>query len=308
MRYTLRQLAYFVAAGEAGSILKASENIHVSQPSISNAISQLEDTFGVQLFIRHHAQGMSLTTAGREFFREAKILLSNAEQLQGFAGELSNKIIGTIEVGCFIPLAPIVTPDLCHGFMTGHPETDVRVREAHQADLLQLLRQGSIDLALTYDLQLQSDIDFIPLASLPPYVLLAADDPMSLAKSIAIENLADKPMILLDLPLSSEYFMGIFSNCKIKPTIKARTRLTDVQRGLVASGHGYSLANVRPLNQQALDGKSLCYVPLKGKHPTLTLGLALLKSTRKSQAQVAFIDYCRSIVSDNKIPGMTTGF
>jgi DNA-binding transcriptional LysR family regulator len=65
LRYTLRQLAYFVAAGEAGSILKAAENIHFSQPSISNAISQLEDTFGIQLFIRHHARGMSLTTSGR---------------------------------------------------------------------------------------------------------------------------------------------------------------------------------------------------------------------------------------------------
>ena len=251
---------------------------------------------------------MSLTTAGREFFREAKLLLSNAEQLQGFAGELSNQIMGTIEVGCFIPLAPIVTPDLCHGFMTSHPKTDVRVREAHQADILQLLRQGSIDLALTYDLQLQSDIDFIPLASLPPYVLLAADDPLSIAKAIAIEDLADRPMILLDLPLSSGYFMGIFSNHKIKPTIKARTRLTDVQRGLVASGHGYSLANGRPLNQLALDGKALSYVPLKGAHPALTLGLALLKSTRKSQAQIAFIDYCKSRVSDNCIPGMTLGF
>ena len=143
----------------------------------------------------------------------------------------------------------------------------IALPRAHQADLLQLLRQGSIDLALTYDLQLQSDIDFIPLASLPPYVLLAAGDPMSIAKEIAIEDLADRPMILLDLPLSSEYFMGIFSNRKIKPTIKARTRLTDVQRGL-----------------------------------------ALLKSTRKSQARIAFIDYCKSLVSDNCIPGMTTGF
>ena len=66
MQFTLKQLTYFVAAGEAGSILRAAENIHVSQPSISNAIAHLEDVFQVQLFIRHHAQGMSLTTAGSE--------------------------------------------------------------------------------------------------------------------------------------------------------------------------------------------------------------------------------------------------
>ncbi len=54
MQFTLKQLAYFIAAGEAGSILRAAQNIHVSQPSISNAIAHLEDVFQVQLFIRHH--------------------------------------------------------------------------------------------------------------------------------------------------------------------------------------------------------------------------------------------------------------
>ena len=56
MRYTLRQLEYFIAAGETGSITLASERVHISQPSISTAISHLEQGFGVQLFIRHHAQ------------------------------------------------------------------------------------------------------------------------------------------------------------------------------------------------------------------------------------------------------------
>jgi DNA-binding transcriptional LysR family regulator len=60
-RFAQRQLAYFVAAGEAGGITLASERVHISQPSISAAITQLEHEFGVQLFIRHHAQGLSLT-------------------------------------------------------------------------------------------------------------------------------------------------------------------------------------------------------------------------------------------------------
>ncbi len=66
MPFSLKQLAYFVAAGEAGSILRAVENIHLSQPSISNAISHLEDVFQARLFIRHHARGTSLTTTGSE--------------------------------------------------------------------------------------------------------------------------------------------------------------------------------------------------------------------------------------------------
>jgi len=308
MRFTLKQLSYFVAAGEAGSVIKASENIHVSQPSISSAISRLEDTYGIQLFIRHHAQGISLTSAGRELLREAKSLLNHGAQLQSFAGELSNKVMGTIEVGCFNPLAPIITPALCHDFMAIHPDTDIRVREAHQGDLIQLLRQGSIDIALTYDLQLHNDIDFIQLAVLPPYALMAADHPLCAQSPIELKQLINEPMILLDLPLSSEYFMALFSARKLKPTIKVRTRLTDVQRGLVACGHGYSLANVRPQNKYALDGNPLKYVALQGSHLPLNLGIAILSSNRPTPVQNAFIAHCSSAVTDRDIPGMTMEF
>ena len=57
MNFTLKHLRYFVAAGETGSVTKAAEAVHVSQPSISAAIAHLEAVFGLQLFIRHHAQG-----------------------------------------------------------------------------------------------------------------------------------------------------------------------------------------------------------------------------------------------------------
>lgn len=308
MRFTLKQLNYFVAASETASILKASQNIHVSQPAISSAISQLEETFGITLFVRHHAKGMSLTAAGRAFFVEAKALLNHAAQLQSFAGELANQIIGTIELGCFIPLAPIITPDLCQGFNQTHSNANINVREAHQADLFRLLQQGSIDLALTYDLQLQNNIEFLPLATLPPYVLLSPDHPRAKQNQITLAQLADEPMILLDLPLSSEYFMSLFHIHKLKPTIKARTHLTDVQRGLVASGHGYSLANVRPKNKNSLDGKSLRYIRLEGNHMALSLGIAMLKDNRPSQAQLAFIEHCKKNISNNNIPGMSIGF
>lgn len=63
--YTLRQLRYFVTTVECGSVAEASRKLYIAQPSISTAIKGLEDGFGVQLLIRHHAQGVSLTRAVR---------------------------------------------------------------------------------------------------------------------------------------------------------------------------------------------------------------------------------------------------
>lgn len=304
IQFTLKQLGYFVAAGEAGSILKAAENIHVSQPSISNAIAHLESVFKLQLFIRHHAQGMSLTTAGGAVMEQAKRLLRDANELKGFAGKLSDQIFGSINIGCFVPLAPIVTPALCHGFMQAHSGVEVSVREDNQSELLSKLKKGAIDLALTYDLQLDSDIAFTPLVELKPYVLLAADHHLANENSISLPSLAGEKFILLDLPLSDTYFMSLFASHNLKPKVHARTRYVEVQRALVARGYGYSLANVRPLNQKSLDGSKLVYVRLSGYNPGLTLGIATLASIQKTIVVDIFSEFCREHISSENIPGM----
>src|SRR5260221_113308 len=85
MRFTLKQLGYFLAAGEHKSITGAARAIHVSQASISAAVSQLERVFGIQLCVRHHAQGLSLTPAGRELLAEARRLLAQPNELQTHA-------------------------------------------------------------------------------------------------------------------------------------------------------------------------------------------------------------------------------
>ncbi|MFT5218750.1 MAG: DNA-binding transcriptional LysR family regulator [Planctomycetota bacterium] len=304
MRFTLKQLSYFVAAGQAGSILRAAENIHVSQPSISNAISHLEDVFQLQLFIRHHAQGMSLTTAGQQMMDRARQLLRDANELHSLAGVLSEQVYGSINVGCFIPVAPIVTPGLCHAFLQAHTEVSVNVSEDDQAGLLSKLKKGAIDLALTYDMQLDGAIEFIDLVELKPYVLLAANHPLAAEKSLSLSRLSNDPFILLDLPLSDTYFMSLFSSENIKPDVYTRTRHIEVQRGLVANGYGFSLANVRPLNQKSLDNNELAYVPLAGKHPGLTLGIAMLAKQKKTLVMETFLNYCCDQINKKTIPGM----
>ena len=304
MQYTLKQLTYFVAAGEAGSILRAAENIHVSQPSISNAIAHLEDVLKVQLFIRHHAQGMSLTTAGSQVMEQARALLRDAEELKRFAGKLSDQVFGAINVGCFTPLAPIVIPELCHGFMQTHGDVEVNFSEGDQEELLKQLKKGSVDLALTYNLQLDSEIAFTPLVELKPYVLIAADHRLAASNTLSLADLADEKFILLDLPLSDSYFMSLFEHHGLKPRIYARTRHIEVQRGLVARGYGYSLGNVRPVNRRSLDGSELTYVPLSGYSPGLTLGVASLASVRRTLLVDIFERFCQAQISEEKIPGM----
>jgi DNA-binding transcriptional LysR family regulator len=304
MKFTLRQLSYFIAAAETGSITLASKRASISQPAISTAISHIERELNVQLFLRHHAQGLSLTPAGRTLLRETKQLLKQAEGLYSAAADISHQMRGELTVGWFSTLAPIVMPELVQSFLKAFPDTQVRSQEGHQEGLLTSLREARIELAITYDLEIRDDIDFQPLASLPPYALLAANHPLARERTLKLSQLASLPMVLLDLPMSREYFLALFMRERLTPNIAWSSVQFEVVRAMVANGLGYSLLNVRPRSDVALDGGRLKPVALAGDPPALRVGIATLKQLKKTRLAEAFEAHCRELISDQQIPGM----
>lgn len=304
VRFTFRQLEYFVAVGEAGSIAGASERINVSPPSISAAISQLEAEFGIELFVRRHAQGLSLTPGGRRFFNEAKALLVGANALHDIANEVAEQVRGPITVGCLVTMAPFVLPALRKGFQETYPQALVSQVEANQVDLFRMLRRAEIDVALTYDLELPQDIQFESLAALPPYALVAPDSPLARERSLSLERLAREPLVLLDLPFSGEYFLSLFQARNLQPKIAERSASLPMVRTMVANGFGYGLLNVASRNAKAEDGKALQYVPLEGDLRPMNLGLITMHAEHKPRILRAFEEYCRDRVSAQSMPGV----
>ncbi len=304
LRFTIRQLEYFVAVGEAGSITLASEKVNVSPPSISAAIAQLEREFGLQLFIRKHAHGLSLTQGGRQFLVQAKTVLAAGEELNGLAGDISGQVQGPLNVGCLSTFAQLVLPQLRRKFETRFPDVKIKQSELHQAALFEQLRNAEIDVALTYDLNVPPDISFVPMLKLPLYAILAVTHPLAGHALLSPEELVDYPMILLDLPFSGEYFLSFFSTAGLKPNIAERTRDMAVMRSLVANGFGYSLANIRTLSETSPDGKKLKFIPLSGSTRPLQLGLAHSKGLHMSRTIQAFLDHCDEVISSEEVPGL----
>jgi DNA-binding transcriptional LysR family regulator len=304
MRFSLRQIEYFVAVGEEGSILLASERLNISSASISTAISQLEASFGIQLFIRHHAQGLSLTSEGRRFLIESKRLLAQASGMHGFADEMAREVRGPLAVGCLIVFAPMVLPSLRHSFEAEHAGVLWSSTFANQALLLDKLRSAEIDVALTYDLDIPKDIAFEPLARLKAHALFAQDHPLAARRAVSLAELAPLPMILLDLPLSREYFLGLYQAAGIAPEIRERVADYHVLRSMVANGFGYSLGNIRPFSAVAPDGKPLIAVPLSDPHRPMLLGVATAREGYRPKVIEAFQAHCRAMISDDSIPGM----
>lgn len=302
MRFTLRQLTYFVAAGETGSITLASERVNISQPSVSSAVAQLEEEFGVQLFVRHHAQGLSLTTAGVRILQAAKALLEQAEGLSGVADEVATRLMGPLRIGAFETIAPLLLPELCKGFLAQFGRVKIDAVTGDQLFLLAGVRRAEINLALTYDLEIPDDIAFEALLELPPYVLLSADHPLASRPSLRLGELANEPYIPLDMPVSRDYFQSLFLREKHRPKTALRSANLELVRGYVACGLGFSLVSSRPRNQAALSNRPLAYVALAEDCRPLVLGIATLKGLRKTRVTEAFERHCRSAIGA-ELPG-----
>lgn len=304
MRFTLRQLSYFVAAGETGSVTRAAEQVNISQPSISAAIAHLETELGVQLFIRHHAQGLSLTPAGQRLLGAAKEVLRDSYGLYDVVSSAMGAVAGPINVGAFRTFTPLIVPDLWKQFTSRHPEVRMHVTEGSEGELLEGLRTARVDVALTYELSVSDDMTFVPLAQLPTYVLLSADHPFARRSDLKLAEIAHEPFILLDLPLTRQYFLSLFERLGLAPRIVTETSSPAALRSYVGAGIGFSLMTVRPRNMSAENGQPLAYVELAEDYPPMTLGLAYLSQLKRSRVCQAFEDFCRETIRERGVPGM----
>jgi DNA-binding transcriptional LysR family regulator len=126
---TLKQLRYAVAAADAGNVTRAAEILHVSQPSISVAIAQIEMHYGHKLFVRHKGEGVSPTAFGNGVIRVARKLLEDAGNL-GALGRTPGTLSGEVMLGCFTDLAPYYVPALISRFAKAMPAITVGFRDA----------------------------------------------------------------------------------------------------------------------------------------------------------------------------------
>jgi len=298
LRYSLRQLRYFVVSGDTLSFTTAARQLHISQPSISSAISELENSFGIQLFIRHHASGLSLTPGGRDLLGQARNLLKNAEELQTAARDIGSELTGTISLGCMVSLAPPIMASIMSHFLAENPGINFRTMEGNQDDLFNALNNGTLDIALTYSLDLNAEIAFTPFIMLPPYVILKSGHRLSRRKDIALADLLDEPYVLLDLPHSREYFASLFDPLGRRPVPTFKSAQPEVVRGMVAHGLGFSILNFPLRSTSTVDAATFAIRSFRDNVTALTLGIAMAKSMKPRKVVLRFAQFCEAFITE----------
>lgn len=301
--FTLTQLRYFVAAAEARSMTEASRTLVVSQSAVSTATAALERQLGVQLLVRHHARGLSLTPAGKRFLREARSFLAHAYDLSDAARDLGGSLAGELTVGCFMPLAPFYLPRLLDAFADAHPQVEVDIVEGDVTSLHDALLDGRCESAVVYDLGLGSEVDTEVMAEVPPYLVVAADHRLAGSAGVELREMEEESMILLDLPHSRDYFLALAEQAGFSPRVRYRSTSYEAVRALVAGGVGYTLLNQRPRTDRTYDGGRVAAVPLLNEPQQLRVVVATAHGVRSTARGRAWSAVCRSV-----LPGLVHSF
>lgn len=295
--FTLKQLKYFVAVVEAESIAEASRQLHIAQPSISIAVKTLEDMFEQQFFIRHHAQGVSMTPSGQRFYEKAKELLRLSYQFEQNSKADNELVSGIISIGCFETAAPLYMPSLMAGFKKIYPEITIKIYDGEQHEIAHGLHRGRFDLAFLYDLELDTSIYTESLnAPQKPYALLPANHPLAQRHAVRLSELSNLPMILLDVVPSKNYFISIFKDKGYNPQVAYSSPSIEMVRCMVGQGLGFSVLVTRPVNDMTYDGQQVRCVEIQDEMANSALVMAHLRSSEPTKPTKLFMEYCRNAV------------
>jgi DNA-binding transcriptional LysR family regulator len=294
--YTLRQIEYFVAVAETGSVTAGASAMHLSQSAMSTSLADLERALEVQLFVRQHARGLTLTPAGEQLLTASRQLIGQARELVAEARGLGSSVTGTLRLGCFAVLAPYVLPELLAACARRYPELDVQTRETDLAGLAEGILSGRLELGLGYDLAPDPRLSATRIFTLEPYVLVAAAHPLARWGRISLRQLAGEPMILLDLPRSRDYFLGMLAAADVEPNVRYRSSSVETVRALVGRGLGYTLLNLRPKVSTSLDGHELAALGIQDGGAALDAVILTAQGSRPTRRASAVAALCAEVL------------
>lgn len=293
-RFTLRQLEYFAAIADAGSLSAAASTSHVSPTALALSLDELERQLALQLVIRRKGKGITLTAAGANLLLHARHVLAGAEEFAAEAAQNATGLVGSLTVGCFSPLSPFVLPRIMDEFPALHPGIRLEIAEATAPDLQELLLQGRLDAALLYSVDVRPQLAFEAISSHPPHVIVGQGHRLAGRARVGLAELATDPLIQLDVQPTRQNTEHIFASLGLQPAITHTTTNYELARCLVGRGLGYAIQFQRPASLTTYDGHAVVAIELSDQVRPSVVGLVRAEGAPPTAKYTALRDFLRA--------------
>lgn len=267
------QLKTLIHVAELGSLSRASDRLHITQPALSRQIRMLEQELGVILFERS-GRGMVLTGAGRDVLDHATRVMAELEAIRNAAAGDRQSFRGTVAIGTTPTVAEVVTIPLARQLRERHPQLRLRFSAAYSGHLTDWLQRGELDLIVTYDPEPLRSLNIVPVMMENLLLVGAGRDRLSLERPVALADLAGEALVL---PSPRHSLRSIVDSCArqagIELTVTVEADAFASMIALVRDGFGSTILPLAPIFPQVQDG-SLCAAPLVDPAPERKLVLA----------------------------------
>ncbi|WP_106498382.1 LysR family transcriptional regulator [Lentibacillus sp. Marseille-P4043] len=284
----IQHLTYFAEVAKQKNFTKASQVLHVSQPSISKMIKSLEEELQVTLLDRSE-RIVELTDAGKVVFARTLKILDMVEDLHSSVNELVHVRTGTIKMGLMPTLGVMLFPYVLAGFRKNYPQIDLQMVEYSGKLLEQKVEQGEVELGITV-LPVHSELfGSIPLLSEKLVVIADREHWLSGRKSVPLSDLKKESFIIF----TEDYVLHdvVKQACMqsgFEPNVVYKSSLWDIVGEMVVAQFGISVVPMSVANRFK---DRISVVSITSPQIDWELGLIYKKNKYLSFAAREFITY-----------------
>jgi LysR family hydrogen peroxide-inducible transcriptional activator len=287
---TLTELKYIVAVARERHFGRAAEACFVSQPTLSVAIKKLEDELGVVLFERGGSE-VSLTPSGERIVEQAQRVLDEAARVKELAKQGRDPLSGALRVGVIYTIGPYLLPSLVRQLLKDAPQMPLLLNENFTVKLLELLKNGEIDVAILALPLPETGVMIQPVYDEQFMVAVPRTHAWSRKKAVSADDLKKETMLLLGsghcfrdqvlevCPELSRFSSGAEG---IQKTFEGSS--LETIRHMVASGLGITVLPMSSIPEKLPRDSLIAYVPFKKPVPDRRVVLAWRKSFTRGPA------------------------
>jgi len=291
MALSLRQVRYFIAVAENGSVTGAAQQLSVSQSTVTEAIKGLEDDLGAQL-IERQARGVALTYKGQQFLRHAHRILAEVSDAQRALRSREAPVTGTLHLGVTTLVAGYCLSDLLARFRRVFPAVQVSVVEDTRDYLEHLLLNGEIDVAVIIVSNLQDNValETETLQTSTYHLWLPSGHRLLRSGPVSLKEMAEDDLIMLSVDEVEEVTGRYWRQAGVRPKVAFRTRSVEAVRSLVATGAGVAVLPDLAYRPWSLEGDRIEARAIEETLPELTVGVAWRRGLPLLPVAETFID------------------
>ncbi len=294
-KVTIRQLEVFLEVARHPTLSAAASALHLSESAVSHVVTELERALGERLTVRRKAKGVTLTAAGELVARRARTVVEAIHEIpHELAQGRDGRLAGPVAVGCYNGIADSVLPPVVQRFAEDFPEVRVDIRVGDNDELIEALHEGSLDLAVLYDVNLPTGLTKRMIYPTEVVAVLPADHPLAAGPDVDLADLVAEPLIVLDTRPSRENTLEAFEARGLSPNLRAAIPQIEVVRALVGRGLGYTLLRSRPaVMHRTTEGRPLTGLPLRPRFGRSAVVAAWPSALRPNARTLTVAEVCR---------------